>query len=46
MKKTDLPNFWHFFEEVKGKEREPPDKTTAEADGIIEENGTKQRKQK
>lgn len=46
MKKTDLPNFWHFFEEVTGKERELPDKTTAEADGRIEENGKKQRKQK
>lgn len=46
MKKTDLPNYWHFFEEVTGKEREPPDKTTAEADGRIEENGKKQRKQK
>lgn len=46
MKKTDLPHFWRFFEEVIGKEREPPDKTTAEADGRIEENGKKQRKQK
>lgn len=45
MKKTDLPNFWRFFEKVTGKEREPPEDIT-EADGRIEEDGKKQRKQK
>lgn len=43
MKKTDLPNFWRFFEQVTGKEREPP-KITTEADGRGKGNGKKQKK--